>query len=71
MPRRLTGGRFSIGGGDLKDKSGVLNSSEVYSLNNMTDILTWCRREGKTFGSLWRITRERIYGNFCREFGIP
>lgn len=40
---------YSIGGGDLKDKSGVLNSSEVYSLNNMTDILTWCRREGKTF----------------------
>jgi L-serine dehydratase len=46
---------YSIGGGDLKDSTGVLNSNNVYELNRLTDILLWCRREGKT---LWEFVED-------------
>ncbi|HPI46388.1 MAG TPA: L-serine ammonia-lyase, iron-sulfur-dependent, subunit alpha, partial [Tenuifilaceae bacterium] len=46
---------YSIGGGDLKDKTGILNSNQVYELNSMTDILEWCKREGK---ALWEFVED-------------
>lgn len=41
---------YSIGGGDLRDETGILNSENVYPYTTMADILSWCNREGKT---LW------------------
>ncbi|KAB2871660.1 MAG: L-serine ammonia-lyase [Bacteroidales bacterium] len=46
---------YSIGGGDLKDKTGILNSHSVYELDKMTDILAWCKREGK---ALWEFVED-------------
>lgn len=46
---------YSIGGGDLRDKDGILNSNHVYSLNSMAEILTYCRNEGKT---LWEFVED-------------
>lgn len=46
---------YSIGGGDLRDKSGILNSSPLYELDQMADILNWCKREGK---SLWEFVED-------------
>ncbi|HDP75091.1 MAG TPA: L-serine ammonia-lyase [Bacteroidales bacterium] len=46
---------YSIGGGDLKDKTGVLNSSHVYRFNTLTEILAWCKGEGK---SLWEFVED-------------
>ncbi len=46
---------YSIGGGDLKDRNGVHNGKQVYPLNTMTDILAWCRSEGK---SLWEFVED-------------
>lgn len=46
---------YSIGGGDLRDKNGILNNNEIYSLDNMSDILHWCKREGKT---LWEFVED-------------
>lgn len=46
---------YSIGGGDLKDKTGVLNNHPVYRLTTMTEILAWCKSEGK---SLWEFVED-------------
>ena len=41
---------YSVGGGDLRDKSGLLNdASQVYNLTTMDDILAWCLEEGRSF----------------------
>jgi L-serine dehydratase len=46
---------YSIGGGDLRDNAGILNSSVVYDLDQMSDILKWCKQEGK---SLWEFVED-------------
>ncbi|MFA8434235.1 MAG: L-serine ammonia-lyase [Marinifilaceae bacterium] len=41
---------YSVGGGDLQDKSGLLNdASQIYPLTTMNSILKWCREEGRSF----------------------
>jgi len=41
---------YSVGGGDLKDSTGLLNdASQVYDLTTMDDILAWCLEEGRSF----------------------
>ncbi|MGZ2371478.1 L-serine ammonia-lyase, iron-sulfur-dependent, subunit alpha [Ancylomarina sp. YFZ004] len=41
---------YSVGGGDLKDNTGLLNdASQVYDLTTMDDILAWCLEEGRSF----------------------
>jgi L-serine dehydratase len=46
---------YSIGGGDLLDRSGKINNTQVYTLDKMADILKWCKREGKT---LWEFVED-------------
>ncbi|MFP4556816.1 MAG: L-serine ammonia-lyase [Bacteroidales bacterium] len=46
---------YSIGGGDLRDKNGIINSKKVYSHNTMSGILEWCKLEGK---SLWEYVED-------------
>lgn len=46
---------YSIGGGDLRDSSGVLNNIDIYSHSKMADILRWCKTEGK---SLWEFVED-------------
>jgi L-serine dehydratase len=40
---------FSVGGGDLMDDRGLLNDKEVYPHHLLSEIMEWCRTEGKTF----------------------
>jgi len=40
---------YSIGGGDLKDVDGIINNRKIYQITNLTDIMAYCTREGKTF----------------------
>ncbi|MFT5750167.1 MAG: L-serine dehydratase [Ancylomarina sp.] len=41
---------YSVGGGDLKDNTGLLNDArQVYDLSTMDDILAWCVEEGRSF----------------------
>jgi len=40
---------YSIGGGDLKDETGILDSEVVYKHKNLADILEYCNKNGKTF----------------------
>ncbi len=40
---------YSIGGGDLRDAKGIVNNQIVYKHKNLSNILNWCAKEGKTF----------------------
>jgi len=40
---------YSIGGGDLRDDSGILNDEVVYKHKTLSDILEYCYENGKTF----------------------
>jgi len=46
---------YSIGGGDLRDDTGILNNANVYSFSKMSQILKWCEQEGKT---LWEYVED-------------
>lgn len=50
---------FSIGGGALAeehDGEGSINTPEVYEMNHLSQILTWCERTGKSY---WEYVLER------------
>jgi L-serine dehydratase len=47
---------YSVGGGDLKDRSGKFTGPTVYEHGNMEEILAWCKSEGRTF---WEYVEER------------
>lgn len=40
---------YSIGGGDLRDSTGILNDQIVYEHKTLSDIMDHCTRNGKTF----------------------
>ena len=40
---------YSIGGGDLRDDSGIINSEVVYKHKTLSDILDYCTKNGRTF----------------------
>lgn len=40
---------YSIGGGDLRDDSGIINSEIVYKHKTLSDILDYCTKHGRTF----------------------
>ena len=48
---------YSIGGGTLAENndSPTIESPEVYGMNNMTEILQWCERTGKSY---WEYVKE-------------
>lgn len=40
---------YSVGGGALWDEKGTFKEEEVYPDTKMTDILNWCKAEGRSF----------------------
>ena len=40
---------YSVGGGDLQDENGLLNTVQVYEHNRLSEIMEYCQKEGKTF----------------------
>lgn len=48
---------YSIGGGALSENNdeALIESKTVYDMTNMTDILNWCERTGKTY---WEYVKE-------------
>ena len=48
---------YSIGGGALAENNNTqtIESPEVYGMNNMTEILQWCERTGKSY---WEYVKE-------------
>lgn len=49
---------YSIGGGALAEdgQTSSIEQPEVYSMNSMTEILTWCEHTGKSY---WEYVKER------------
>lgn len=78
---------YSIGGGDLRDETGILNDEKVYSHTNLSDILDWCNNQGKTFWgyvedhegpeiwdflkSVWKIMKKTIKNGLDNEGVLP
>lgn len=49
---------YSVGGGALAENNehSSIESPEVYDMNNMTEILNWCEKTGRTY---WEYVKER------------
>jgi len=78
---------FSIGGGDLRDANGIVGAMETYPLSNMTDILKWCKKEGRTFweyvetyedsdiweylADIWKVMQKSIKDGLDNEGVLP
>ncbi|MCB2197116.1 MAG: L-serine ammonia-lyase [Bacteroidetes bacterium] len=78
---------YSIGGGDLKDSTGIINDKIVYKHKNLSDILDWCNREGQTFWGyvetcegpevwdflkeVWHIMKDTIEAGLNNEGVLP
>lgn len=59
---------YSIGGGALsegKEKGDLFDTTEVYSLNAMTEIMQWCRDTGRSY---WEYVDECEGGNGIWEY---
>ncbi len=46
---------YSVGGGEVVGEGEAPSAQSIYPLHNMTDILAWCQREGR---SLWEFVAE-------------
>ncbi|MGE0089577.1 MAG: L-serine ammonia-lyase, iron-sulfur-dependent, subunit alpha [Bacteroidales bacterium] len=78
---------YSIGGGDLRDADGILNDKQIYPITNMTDIMGYCSKQGKTFweyvedtegpeiwdylAEVWKIMKETIANGLENEGVLP
>lgn len=78
---------YSIGGGDLRDKTGILNDQVVYKHKTLADILEYCNNNGKTFWEyvedcegpeiwdflkeVWEIMKETILLGLDNEGVLP
>ncbi|MDU1904085.1 MAG: L-serine ammonia-lyase [Dysgonomonas sp.] len=40
---------YSIGGGDLANETTIVDKTSIYQMTNMTQILAWCHKTGKSF----------------------
>jgi len=58
---------YSIGGGDLRDDSGILNNEKIYQHKSLSAILTWCNDRGKTFWEYVEDNEGDEIWNFLKE----
>lgn len=79
---------FSVGGGALEEEGNdTIKSPEIYEYGNITDIMKWCRTNGRTFweyveeregediwkylGEVWRVMREAVERGIQAEGVLP
>lgn len=78
---------YSIGGGDLADENTKTERHSLYQLNNMTQILAWCQKTGKSFweyaldvegeelfdymAEVWKVMKEAIQAGLEEEGLLP
>ena len=61
---------YSIGGDALAENndSPIIESPEVYGMNNMTELLQWCERTGKSY---WTTMKDAIHRGLEAEGVLP
>ena len=79
---------YSVGGGDLEDDGSMLpEAPEVYEMSTMTEILNWCRDNGRSFweyveiregkeiweflAEIWNTMQETIKAGLANEGVLP
>lgn len=79
---------FSVGGGALEEEGNdTIKSPEIYEFGNITDIMKWCRTNGRTFweyveeregediwkylSEVWRVMREAVERGIQAEGVLP
>lgn len=79
---------FSVGGGALEEEGNdTIKSPEIYEFGNITDIMKWCRTNGRNFweyveeregediwkylGEVWRVMREAVERGIQAEGVLP
>lgn len=79
---------FSVGGGALEEEGNdTIKSPEIYEFGNITDIMKWCRTNGRTFweyveeregediwkylSDVWRVMREAVERGIQAEGVLP
>lgn len=79
---------FSVGGGALEEEGNdTIKSPEIYEYGNITDIMKWCRTNGRTFweyveeregediwkylSEVWRVMREAVERGIQAEGVLP
>jgi L-serine dehydratase len=78
---------YSIGGGALRDDRGTFDGNDIYPDVTMTDILEWCKREGRTLPEyveasegqeiydhlalVWQTMQDAIRAGFEHEGVLP
>lgn len=78
---------YSIGGGDLADEHTKMSRESLYTMTNMTQILAWCQKTGKTFweyvidvegeevfdymSNVWQIMKKAILKGLDEEGILP
>ncbi len=79
---------YSVGGGDLEDDGSLLpKSQDVYDISFMTELLDWCRKNGRTFweyveicegkdiweflADIWKTMQETIHAGLANEGVLP
>ena len=78
---------FSVGGGDLKDASGRLFNQQVYHHEFLSEIMEYCKAEGKTFWEyveqhegpeiwdylreIWTVMKDSVHRGIDNEGVLP
>lgn len=62
---------FSIGGGDISDSGKRDSIKNIYPHDNMTDILDWCQKNGRTFWEYVEMYEESdLYDYLAEVWGV-
>ncbi|MDR0544834.1 MAG: L-serine ammonia-lyase [Odoribacteraceae bacterium] len=78
---------YSVGGGALWDEQGTFEGAEIYPDTGMSEILAWCREEGRSFAEyvemheapdlydylerVWRVMQDAIRNGLENEGVLP
>jgi len=58
---------YSVGGGDLADENTRTVRESIYSMTNMTEILAWCQKTGKSFWEYVQDTEQPDISDYIRD----
>ena len=59
---------YSVGGGTIKEETNIFDTPlSIYNMTNMTAILNWCEKEGRTFWEYVELCEENDIWEYFKE----